>query len=513
MTYSAQRITADFRMPSNSTLDVVFQQLSFLTRGDPEGEELPLQRRLLRLSTRTNVSTGVSSRTDTGPHPLMPIRGSLHTDRDNHVELETDQAGVKVTLNGEATLLPDIKPIGFGETGFLAYEQPVLLSRVRVEPSAGVVTRERLLPWVGASLPFILAIVGWALLRIPARLEFAALFPLAFYTVGTLFLDTESLASLGRARFVWLDLALAATAFSQLNVIASMRGQRRFSPLTANAILLITFFFIALFAWDVLPKNHPLRVKFARDAIAPADTEADIHDPLGPWYNSNRKIGAQTYVWKQLFGGKRIAAAKPAGTVRLFVVGGSQAWGSGAASSAATFAELLQNSLRTNGMHVEIYNAAANGGGIKQALDLYTELLRGFKPDALIADIGLNECSGLQMQRTEERLMAHTQLQAGYFDRLLTECDTDGVACAFVLEPMCGETPLRPVDVFYDALENIAQKHAISALKPAKLMSDKEKDHLVWWDTAHLAPFGQQLMTGFLEPDVKRMVRRMKSKR
>jgi hypothetical protein len=513
MTYSAQRITADFRMPSNSTLDIVFQQLSFLTRGDPEGEELPLQRRLLRLSTRPDVSTGLSSRSDTAPHPLIPIRGTLRTDSDNHLELETDQAGVRLTLNGEATLIPTIKPIGFGETGFLTYEQPVLLKQVRVEPSAATVARERLLPWAGASLPFVLAIIGWALLRIPVRLEFAAMFPLAFYAVGTLFLNTETLASLGRGRFAWLDLALAATAFSQLSVLASMRGQRRFSPLPANAILLVTFVFIALFAWDVLPKDHPLRVKFAGEAIAPADTDADGQDQPGPWYNSNRKIGAQTYVWKQRFGGKRITADKPAGTVRIFVVGGSQAWGSGAASSAATFSELLQNSLRAKGLAVEIFNAAANGGGIKQALDLYGELLRGFKPGALVADIGLNECSGLLMQRTEERILAHTELQAGYFNELLSECDADGVACVFALEPMCGETPLRPVDVFYDALESTAKKHGVRALKPAALMSEKETDHLVWWDTAHFAPCGQQLMAAFLELDVEQMVKDVRSRR
>lgn len=507
MAYSDQRIIVDFRMPSNSTLDVVFQQLSFLTRGDPEGEELPLQRRLLRLSTRPDVSTGVSRRTDTGPHPLVPIRGALHTDRDNHLELETGPSGIRVTLNGEETSFPDIQPIGFGETGFLAYEQPVFLGHVRVEPAAGTVNRERILPWAGASLPFILAIIGWAILRIPARLEFAAMFPLAFYAASTLFLDTETLASLGRERFTWLDLALAATAFSQLSILAAMRGRRRVSPLTANAILLVTFLFIALFAWDVLPKDHPLRVKFARDAVAPADMDAGAHDPPGPWYNSNRKIGAQTYVWKQCFGGKRIAADKPAGTLRMFVVGGSQAWGSGAASSAATFSELLQNSLRAKGLRVEIFNAAANGGGIKQALDLYAELLRGFNPDALIADIGLNECSGLHMQRTEELIMVHTQLQAGYFDQLLSACEADGVAFAFALEPMCEETPLRPVDIFYNALENTARKHGIDALKPAALMGTREKDHLVWWDTAHFAPYGHLLMAGLLEPEVERMAR------
>ena len=102
--------------------------------------------------------------------------------------------------------------------------------------------------------------------------------------------------------------------------------------------------------------------------------------------------------------------------------------------------------------------------------------------------------------------------QAGYFDRLLTECAADGVAFAFALEPMCGETPLRPVGVFYDALESTAQKHGISTLKPAGLMSEKEKDHLVWWDTAHFAPYGHQLMAGLLEPEVERMVKRMKSK-
>ena len=56
--YREQMIGADFVMPSNSTLDVVFQQQAFMSRGDPDGERMPLQRRLLRLSTLGRCGVG-----------------------------------------------------------------------------------------------------------------------------------------------------------------------------------------------------------------------------------------------------------------------------------------------------------------------------------------------------------------------------------------------------------------------------------------------------------------------
>jgi hypothetical protein len=508
--YAAQRITADFRMPSNSTLDVVFQQQSFLTHGDPEGEELPLQRRLLRLSTRADVSTGLSRRTENRPIPFLPICGTLYANQENHLVLENDAAGASVTLNGETTYAEDLKPIGFGETGFLAYEQPVVLNRIRVEPSSRGLAGERVLPWLGLFLPFILATVARIVFRIPARLAFLAYYPLAFYAVGTLFLDTNSLASMGRQRFAWQNLALAATAFSHLNILAALRGRRPFGPLSSNVILLVTLFFTTLFIWDILPKDHPLRLKFTDEAIVPSFQEDNMPEQPGPWYNNNWMIGSGTYIWKQRFGAKRIPADKPKGAIRIFVVGGSQAWGSGAASSEQTFSQLLEDALRAKDLPVEIYNAAANGGGIRQILGLYPELLRGFRPDLLIADIGLNESAGLRQQRADEAIRWHTDFQAGLFDQLLSQCETDGVKVVLSLEPMCGETPLRPVDHFYDALENAARKHGGAVLKPAGLMNEKEKDHFVWWDTAHLAPYGQLSMARFLEPEVERTVREEK---
>jgi len=38
------------------------------------------------------------------------------------------------------------------------------------------------------------------------------------------------------------------------------------------------------------------------------------------------------------------------------------------------------------------------------------------------------------------------------------------------------------------------------------VMRKLETDHFVWWDTAHLAPYGHQTLAGLLEPVVAELV-------
>ena len=191
----------------------------------------------------------------------------------------------------------------------------------------------------------------------------------------------------------------------------------------------------------------------------------------------------------------------------MMVMGGSQAWGSGAADSAHTFAQLMENSLRARGLPVEVFNAACNGGGITRSLDLYRGMLRGLQIDLLIADIGLNETSGLVRTGGAARQRS-IDIQAGYFEEWLTLCRGDGVDMLLVPEPMCGETPLRPIPAFYDALESVARRCGASVAQTAAAIHELERQHFVWWDTAHFTPYGHEAFARLLLPDVERLVRR-----
>jgi lysophospholipase L1-like esterase len=260
---------------------------------------------------------------------------------------------------------------------------------------------------------------------------------------------------------------------------------------------------LALFAWDVLPQEHPLRLRLAGEATVPTGMPAP--GATGPWYARNELVGSHTYVWHQRLGGEQVDPRKPAGTVRVFVVGGSQAWGSGAASSRETFAEIVERRLRSRGLPVEVFNAAANGGGIRQALALYRELLRLRAPDIVVADVGLNESAGLQRRR--DRAGASIAGLAGSLGDLWAACRADGVDGLLALEPMCGETALRPSAALYDALARESARHGVPVARPGDALYAAEPEHFVWWDTAHLAPYGQRLMADALEPELERLVR------
>jgi lysophospholipase L1-like esterase len=513
--YREQVITAEFTMPKPCTMDVVFQQSSFRTRGDPEGEALPFQRRLLRLSTLKKVPTGLAVGTKNSPAPFRKIKVRPRPDMTNRLELRSDDSGILLTLNGEERRFPGVRPLGFGETGFMVHEEQVTLHNVRIEPISVMAVRENIRSWAFMLLPLILAGLAWLLLRAggpvafrdAAFLEFAALYPLAVYFLGSLFPGTETLAMMGRDRMAWLDLLAAAAMLSHIGPVLILKPRIRHAALLFNLCLLAFLIAILTFAWDRLPDNHALRLKFTDEAIAPGELIREKRVGAGPWYASNRLIGANIYVWRQELGGEKITQSKSPGRQRIMVVGGSQAWGSGAASSGETFAELLEKRLQAKGLPVEVFNASVNGIGLGRVVVLYRELLRRFQPDILIVDIGLNDSSAFNRVRGTENQLKTILYHSEKYHELIEHCRKDSTDLLLVLEPMSAETFLRPKRKMYENLQRISLEKGISLVKPAPVMEEMEKDHLVWWDTAHLTPYGHRLMADLIEPELERLVR------
>ena len=514
--YREQSIITDFVIPTRTTLDVVFQQQSLLRHGDQKGEEIPFQRRLFRISTRKEVATGLATRTGTRLFPLVRVNGTARPNADNHLEIRSGPEGVEIVLNDKKTFIPQIKVLGYGETGFMVFEKAVKFKNIRIEPSLSESMKKTFLPLLYAILPIVLALSIWSLLRSRGAASFAdivslvfsALYPLAFYLIGTLMLETNELVFLDRNRLAWLDLMLAASALSHLNILVIFRHKLKFGALYFNFFLIIALFFFFLFVWDkLLPPSHPLRLKFTQEAIAPGDF---IHPgKSGPWYNSNQQITANTYVWKQRFGGEQISVQKRKNRTRIFIVGGSQAWGSGAASSMETFAELLEGKLRSNGVPVEIFNAGVNGSGIGMSLLISRKLLPQFNPDIIIADIGTNDSGGTRTIKGEKKRKRHIRMLIAEFDRLVRFWQKKDTEVVLVLEPTSGETShlFSSYPKFYEKLETVAEKHGVVVLKPQPMLREKERDHFIWWDLAHLAPYGHQLMAAFLEPAIEQLVR------
>lgn len=285
MGYRDQRITADVVIQSNSTFDIAFQQQSLLTRGDPHGEAVPLQRRVVRLTTRNDVPFGLAMGDRGRLAPFRKINGTVRPGEENHVEIRTDDREILISLNGDETRLPGFEPLGYGETGFLAYGEPVLLRRVRVEPTAAQVARDDLRPWVGALSFIMAALLLWLAarrsgisLRSAAAAEWAALYPLVVYLIAALFLGPETLRFIGRDRLVWLDIALITAALTHLGIILMLRQWLRYPVVLFNMVFLLLIGCGLLLTWDLLPPGA-----FTPASVDERRRRAGRGHRAGPW--------------------------------------------------------------------------------------------------------------------------------------------------------------------------------------------------------------------------------------
>ena len=514
--YREVEISVAFGIRSNCTMDVVFQQQSFLTLGDPEGEALPYQRRLVRVSTLEGVPTGLSTRTDNRPAPFVPLSGHLHIGEaeTNLLTIVSHRKGTTVVLNGATTSAIAAGALGYGEVGVMVFEEPAILHSIQVKPVALPTGPKTLAPWIGGALPMALSLVFLLLLRSDRTLSriralslgWAALFPCAVLLLTAwVFLHTKEPTVVDQMG--WVDLALAASVCSHLAVVVFLRKKIRHPALLFNLGFFLLFCCVGHLIWSQLPQEHLLKLRFSDTAKAPGATVPDNDDLKGPWYSNNLRIGSNIYVWKQELGGERILREKPKGVVRIFVVGGSQAWGSGAADSSQTFAEQLEDVLLAKQLPVEVFNAGNNGAGMISIFTFYEEVLRRFHPDILVADIGLNDSAALYLKRSDVKRAKLTTALLTSFEQLLNRCRAEHTKVLLCLEPMCRELPLRPYRPYYEGLEKLAAEHAVPVVHPFKVTAELERTRIIWWDSAHLTPYGHRLLAQLIEPKLEPMVR------
>ena len=505
--YREQIIDMLFTMATNTTLDIVFQQQSFVTHGDPNGEMLPLQRRLLRLTTRQDVPWGFASRTGHRPAPWSNLKGSIHSHHTNHLRVVSSGKQLQVTINGETTSVSGISPLGYGATGSLAMDGSAKIHRFSVRPIATHRFTEHARPWTGAALPwgcaitFSLFYAAVKSLYNSFRLGLLAFSPIAIVLWVSLFASSDTLAFMGRYRMAWVDLGFATTLLNLFYGLVLYSDKLKAAPLYGNIILFMIMAVLALTCWDgVLKDDHPLRLKWDQAAVPPA-VEADVPSEA-PWYAQNKYIGANTWVWRQQLGGEVPSTNRIVGRPRVFVTGGSQSWGSGAASSSETFAELLERE------SCEVYNAGINGAGLRQLYRTWHGVLKKYEPDILIANIGLNDSAALALVAHPQQVEKQCQQLGKVLQSWMLDCQNDGVQFILVLEPISCESALRPCKQLYNLFLAAAKVTNTPVVRADQRITDLETDELLWWDTAHLTPTGHRRMAAFITPTLRDAIRK-----
>lgn len=510
-----QHIEIDFEIPSECTFDIAFQQQSYQTYGDLQGELLPLQRRLLRLSTRHEVSWGLSTRHRTQPAPFIKINGELHTDRVNTLSVTQNKTNLSVVLNGATTVVPNYASLGYGETGFSVFEKKTVLHRLEITSLENQTRQRFVAPLVGFLLPLSVALILWLLLFPVMRISVSRavlitviiFFVPSAYLVFSLPLSTNELLYLGSLRLAWLDLALLGAVLSLFHLFALFRGQIQRGAIVSNVLLLTLFSTFGLFTWDyLLPASHPLRLRFDDNVVAPADTIQDKQQISSIWYANNSLAVANTYVWHQRFGGKPVALIKPENSIRIFTMGGSQAWGSGAADSKSTYAGLLEEQLQRKGYEVELYNAGVNGAGISRVYTAFRDLVLSFEPDLLILDVGLNDSVALQSLRGDEAGEERISQLLEHYNALIQLCLQNNIKLLLAHEAMNMESALRKNKSLYEKMAELTTNAGFAVVDSYKYFSANQAHHMYWWDPAHFSPMGHHAFATFLYPHVENIL-------
>lgn len=507
--FDRQEVSVDFIMPPDTTFDVCLQQQSFLTRGDPKGEPLPLQRRLIRLSTVKSVGNGVATLTGRQPEPFIPIEGELLANQLNTINIKSLEKGLLVSLNGtETPLMKSIFPLGYGETILMSHEQPVTVQRLEIHNTNEQEVKQYLWLLLGLlSFPIVIGI-GWVFFRITGGTSLgltslgavAVTFPLYAYLSIILFCEPSLLSRIALARITLLDFAIVTSAWAMLYWIPLHIKRLKYPALIANIFVIIHIICITFLIWDIfLPAENILKTRFASEHSKPGEL-IDHDASLVPWYASNKRIGGNIYIWLQQFEGRWIPVEKQPGEIRVFVLGGSQAWGSGAKSTAETFAGLLYQKGKKAGWPLEVVNASANGAGVATVKDIFLGILLRYKPDIIILDIGLNDSASLKNSTKVDSQLA-------LFREIAEACIRNNIDLILVHEPMSLEGPFVSNKALYSGFAATANKNGFQIVDPRQQIARAEHIEIVWWDAAHLAPRGQTVMADTIFPALQNSVK------
>lgn len=515
--FRQQKIDLVFSLPEKTTLDIVFQQQSFLTRGDLEGEEIPLQRRLLRLSTKPGVVSGLSTETGVRSAPFVKLNGELLSRRDNNLSISVTNKGIELNLNEVITNFDQFALLGFGETGFLTYENSVHLSSVSVAPTELKLVSDYRIYTLIFLTPFLIAFLFYLCFRLAGpiplldtlTLGLCSYYPIVVLLIASMFLSSEGLHFLSESWLGWFFILTTAFAVNLFCLIIYTKRLIKFPAIYANLLSIFVLTAVTGFIYIILPSDNPIKLHFSKNTIAPGDiAHGEKKHTRSPWYANNTLIGTNIWVWKQRFGGKQAKPGKNRDVVRIFVIGGSQAWGSGAGDSKSTFSTLLENKLLAKGLPVEVLNAGTNSMGLYTITRSNKELLPMYEPDIIIIDIGTNDSGARRMLSGAKKQQKFIHDRLADFISFADFFQNSGVRIILNLEAMCAESydMFFPDTELYDGLRKIAEEKGIPVITPSIVTEQLEKDHPLWWDIAHPTPYGHKVMAEILLPATEQMV-------
>ena len=286
----------------------------------------------------------------------------------------------------------------------------------------------------------------------------------------------------------------------------------RFFALAINIGCIALVFLVFGLYYTLLSDQHPLRVALSSSILTPGElAEQEGTNPQeGPWYMQNRLLATHTWTWQQNFGGESLDPKQPKSGKRIFVLGGSQAWGSGAADTNSTFSEILENKLQQSGFDVEVFNSAMNAVTFSTAAETNYELLPRYQPDIIVFNVGTNDSASYRTLTTAENQKLYLDYLEKQFIRFSEYAQQNNVDLVLVKEAMSKETygAFYPEPAIYEMLDALAAEHNVPVIDPRKTFDQLDSDYMFWWDIAHLTQYGQLVLADLLYTDIKKILER-----
>ena len=167
--------------------------------------------------------------------------------------------------------------------------------------------------------------------------------------------------------------------------------------------------------------------------------------------------------------------------VRVFLVGGSQTWGQGAAQEEDIIANQLCQSLSTqNPSHTfRCINAAAPGATVTSLFPLLEEAVKSIPPDWIVLNVSSND-----MSTEPDVFEAHVQ-------KFITLAQQHQSQILLVQEAHAPEAVPATLVKKHEILAELAEEFNLPLVPMQQLLTNDANQGFLWWDMVHLTSFGQ----------------------
>ncbi|MCW3126897.1 MAG: hypothetical protein JWO03_2555 [Bacteroidetes bacterium] len=202
------------------------------------------------------------------------------------------------------------------------------------------------------------------------------------------------------------------------------------------------------------------------------------------WHGIRSTIETQPQVEKRLEEEYPIGQVAGKKKVVLFV-GSSQTWGAGSSDTKATFASIVQDSLRCffNDTNIVVINTGISSITSDDMYKLYTQKWYAYNPVLTVVNASNNDTDTLAFRKNMQAFAS--------FDR------DHGIKSLWIEEPNDG---VKKPNVKHLIMRSVASANDIACIEMQSHIDSRYDSGYLWWDWVHLTDYGHQVFADRIFP-------------